>query len=121
MKTEFGLDHTLIGWGSFSERIEADYMRDAEEKPLSTSLNFFNHMQRTVNVKINGQGIDTLTPYYQNVYTNNHSMFGIECGDNYVSQYKEGMFIMYGLNLHFESPVDKQNFLDHAPDWNQPE
>lgn len=34
------------------------------------------------------------------------------CGDNYVSSYNEGAFLMMGLVTEFESPHDKEIFMN---------
>lgn len=60
-------------------------MRDAEEKELSISLNFFAYHLEFVDVKINGHGIDALNKDFQEDYQNNFATFGLTCGDNYVS------------------------------------
>jgi hypothetical protein len=34
-------------------------------------------------------------------------MFGITCGDKFVSSYQEGMMLMYGIYIEFDSMADK--------------
>ena len=34
-------------------------------------------------------------------------MFGVTCGDKFVSSYQEGVMIMYGIYMEFDSMVDK--------------
>lgn len=38
------------------------------------------------------------------------------CGDNYVSSYTEGAFLMMGLVTEFESPHDREVFMNNTSD-----
>jgi hypothetical protein len=55
-RTEFGFGPGPTGWGSFSQRPEANYMRFHEDKLLTKSYNYYSHIGDTVTVSINGTG-----------------------------------------------------------------
>ena len=40
--------------------------------------------------------------------------FGLECGDSYISSYKEGANIIISIVPEFESPVGAKLFLDNV-------
>jgi len=95
--------------GPFSWEPYTFYMNFMEEKALSTSINYFKQVYDTVEVKVNGRGRDALTPKGQIelASTAEPYMFGVHCGDKYVSSYKQGMMIMYGIYMEFDSMEDK--------------
>jgi len=111
--TALNLADSKTGWGSFSQRHESDYLRFIEDKDLSMSLNYFSHVEDTVRVGIVEKGLEALTDEAREIYENDAENFGLRCGDNYISSYKEGALYMYSLVAEFESAYDKQLFLEH--------
>lgn len=74
------------------------------------SLNYFKHTSRNVlitpsedpnpptNSILNSDGLENFNQNYTN--------FGVNCGDFYVSEYKEGGILLPSLIIEFESSYD---------------
>lgn len=102
------------GVGMFSASAEASYLREIEDKDYSLSLNYYNYAEATTSMQLKGAGLNTLTAVGQDFYKNDFKNFGIMCGDNYVSSYKEGALLIMSLNINFSSNYEKQQFQSQA-------
>lgn len=109
--TAFNLSSPKTGWGSFSQRPESNYLRAIEDSDLMLSLNYYSHIEDTVRVAMPEHGMDALTPEARDIYEKDSENFGLLCGDNYISSYKEGALYAYSVQLDFESDYDKEIFL----------
>ena len=63
---------------------------------MGKSYNYRHMVFDTVNVTL---GENPLTAEGQEIYDNDHANFGVECGDNYITQYREGLMLLYGIKL----------------------
>jgi len=73
------------------------------------SFNWFSKIESAVNISVNGTGMDALTIKGQEFY-NSSAQFGIECGENYITSYKEGSLLLMGVVIEFETMYDKNLF-----------
>ena len=53
-----------------------------------------------------------LTEEGMRIYGENHTEFGLLCGDHYISSYKTGVLMIMSINLKFDSHVQKHKFWD---------
>lgn len=99
------------GYGMFSASAEASYLRQVEDKDYSFSLNYYEYADGTVPVQLEGFGEKALTPVGQQFYQDGQNKyFGVSCGDNYISSYKEGALLTMALNIKFRSHYEKEEF-----------
>ena len=100
-----------VGYEMFSASAETSYMRSMEDKSYSMSLNYYSYYSNKVAVNVEAFGTDALTDVGSSLYNNgNNPYFGIICGDNYVSSYNEGALLTMGLNLVFDTSIQKKAF-----------
>ena len=99
---------------SFSWEPYAHYMRHMEDSVFSQSFNYYKIAYDTVSVDLAGSGVDALNDYGKDMYVNagNYDYFGVQCGDNYVTHYKDGAMLLYGINVEFESIQEKKLYQD---------
>lgn len=112
VQKELNIDiSSKAGFGMFSASAEATYMRSIEDKDYSLSLNYYSYMYDTVSVQLAGGGIDAIKESWQGFYNEGtNPYFGLGCGDNYISSYKEGALLIMGININFVSHLDKEQF-----------
>ena len=79
------------------------------------SLNYFVHIEDTVHVSVVEKGTNALTDEALEIYSNDHENFGVVCGDNFISSYKEGALYMFSIVTEFASPYDKKVFGENEP------
>lgn len=93
----------------FKFSVFAEYTREITETSTRTSFNFIAKSS-SKNFFNYGVGVDTLTEYGRDVYNNNHSQFGILCGDKIFKWYETGSMLMLSVVIEFESRQDKHTF-----------
>jgi len=58
-------------------------------------------------------GTDALTDVGKDIYENAFDSFGIECGQFFISDVREGAQLIFSILLEFDSPTDKESYLSH--------
>jgi hypothetical protein len=58
---------------------------------------------------LKGAGMNALTEFGKNIYTNVHQTFGTTCGDP-VTSYQKGAMLVMGIVVDFKSHFDKTTF-----------
>jgi hypothetical protein len=89
---------------------EDDYLRGIQETPSSSSLSYYRSVSNTINMEIIGNNKEALTPSAREYYEKLHQYFGEQCGDNYITSYKQGAALTISLMLHFQDAANKQRF-----------
>lgn len=85
------------------------------DKNLILSFNYLEQISDGMKVNINQEnnfGLDALTEKGKEVYQNNHTYFGVKCGDNYLTEYRYGAMLLSSITLEFDSKHDMDNFKD---------
>jgi len=57
--------------------------------------------------------MDALTKEGLDIYYSSFQNFGIDCGDNYITSYKEGVLLLHGVVVEFETMYDKNVYESH--------
>jgi len=106
------------GWGSFNQDPEGKYRRFISEIPPSSSdlglnvtYNWFSKIESAVDISVIGNGTDALTEHGLDIYHNDYRNFGLKCGDNYITTYKEGSLLLMSIVIEFRTKHDKNVFL----------
>jgi len=102
------------GWGSFDPSDEGEYRRFISEVYpnlcLNVTYNWFSKIESDVNFSVIGNGTDALTENGLDIYNNDYQNFGLKCGDNYVTSYKEGSLLLMSIVIEFKTTHDKNVF-----------
>lgn len=99
--------------GSFemlSSSAESDFLRSIQEKSYSLSFNFVQKLREFVTWDIDGMEINSLTESGREIYEKYHELFGIKCGDYFLSSFERGAILVVSLNLEFSSNERKEDF-----------
>lgn len=109
---ELGISVSVSGkYAMFSADGEARYLRSMQDTEYSMSLNYYEFATNNVAVQLAGIGDKALTESGKAFYNNgNNTYFGILCGDNYITSYKQGTLLITGLEITFSSPEAKNEF-----------
>lgn len=98
-------------FGMFSPSASASYLRSIEDKYYSLSLNYYAIYHNIANIQLDGFGLTALTDLGRVFYNNgNNSYFGLACGDQYFSAYKQGAMLIMSINVEFKSHYEKTQF-----------
>ncbi|XP_018016674.1 uncharacterized protein LOC108673369 [Hyalella azteca] len=99
----------------FSAEAGASYLRSAQDKDYSLSLNYYEYATNNVAVQFAGYGEAALTEVGKDFYNGGKNpYFGLLCGDNYITSYQQGALLAMGINIKFSSSVAKQEFEEKA-------
>lgn len=110
-KLHFNVD-VKGGYGMFSAEAEADYLRTLQDLEYTLSLNYFEFLFDSVMIRLAGPGHKALTETGMTIYTDHKikKLFGLLCGDEYISMYQQGALLLMNIKIHFKSHLDKQEF-----------
>ncbi|MCT4635259.1 MAG: hypothetical protein N4A31_03300 [Rickettsiales bacterium] len=105
------LDFSYGSINLFKTGGESDFYRTVMDDYLSMSFNYYQTTLQEVLLQVNGMGEEILTDEGKTLYNNgNNIYFGIECGDNFISSYKEGAMLLMSIKLAFYTHQEKLSF-----------
>lgn len=93
----------------FSSEAEMNYFRSIKNESFSYSLNYYQYFNNNPDIVVHGQGLDALNDDAKAIYGKN-PYFGLICGDEYFTSFKQGAELIMSLNIHFTSSEQEQKF-----------
>jgi hypothetical protein len=90
-------------YGLFSGSAQANYMRKQIDKNYEFSLNYYNILLQEKSLSIIAHGKDSLTDFAIGLYESSDTLFGVICGDSYISKYSKSAYVIASLGISFSS------------------
>jgi hypothetical protein len=86
---------------------ESSYTRFTQDKDCQFSLNYYLLAEGSVDIKLKGGGMNALTQFGKDIYTDVHKTFGLTCGDP-ITSYQVGALLVVRIIVDFKSHFDKK-------------
>ena len=87
------------------------FVKSIQENDCSMSLNYYQSVSNDVIMYSKYVGESALTTIGEKLYKNGtNPAFGLECGDEYIQAYKQGLFLAISINFMFTDSDVKKKF-----------